>query len=238
MFDSLLTSQSLSRAFAIPTPLTTDISSNALAQLGMNSSWLRGAGAIDPTGMLARSMVQMIGNEAKQVVDQFAGRVPFADGQVTLDISTGLGKIQGTIEFGNGALVSNLNTPLGPYFSSIDFKEQDQIKFQVGQMTGVLNLNDGLVIVDLQPQKTGGEIAFPINALKGTVEFKDGQAIVNTDGFGTVAKIDLSALAQKTVTEALTNSETLPSIKGSVTSQLTAPTTAIPRNMDLSALLR
>jgi hypothetical protein len=227
MFDSLLTSQFSSRGLAL-SPLVTELPSIA-TRLDVAPLFGSGLGSIATDTRLFRSMAQIVSSEVKQVVNQFSGRVPFADGKLKLDIATGFGNIQGTIEFGNGALVSNLNTPLGAYFSSIDFKPQDQIKFQTGQTTGILNFNDGLVIVDLQPQVTGDEIAFPINVLTGAIEFKHGQAIVNTDGFGTVAKFDLSALAQRAVTDVLTDS-----FKKMATNNSTS---AIAPKIDFSALL-
>lgn len=157
----------------------------------------------DLTGTIAFS--QVIGNTVSEVVKSISGSVPFANGQLNIDVPTEMGEVKGTIEFGNGALVTNLATPTGNYFSSIDFKEQDQFKFNAGNIPGVVNFNDGLVVLALQPQIQGDKIAVPINAIRGTIAFKNGQATLSVPTpFGSFnTNFDLSALAAQTATNAL-----------------------------------
>ncbi len=133
-----------------------------------------------------------------RLVKEISGTVPFADGTIDVDLSTSAGAVQGSIEFGNGALVSNLTTPFGSYFSSIDFKSSDQYPFNFNGTPGIVNLDDGLVILDFQPEIQDDEIAIPINALSGNVTFNDGQAILNIPTpFGAFAtNFDLSALVK------------------------------------------
>ena len=194
--------------------LTTDMS-DALQQLHFQQlqgtlSFNQGAVASNlttPTGNLTGTIpfAQLASNIVSDLIKGISGSVPFSDGRLNIDTPTLFGEIKGSIEFGNGALVTNLATPLGSYFSSIDFKPQDQIKFKFGNVPGVVNFNDGLVILDLFPQTQGDEIAVPINALSGTVTLKNGQATLNIPTpFGAIAtNFDLSALATKTVTNGL-----------------------------------
>lgn len=141
----------------------------------------------------------------RNFVEGISGRVLFADGKIDLEIPTEFGDATGSIEFGNGALVTNLATPLGNYFSSLDFRDSDQLKFTFDNNSGVVNLNDGLVILDFQPQTPGDQIAIPINALSGSIAFTDGQATVNfPTPFGAVAtNLDLSSLATTATAELL-----------------------------------
>jgi hypothetical protein len=142
------------------------------------------------------------------LVKGLSGTVPFSDGKIDVDLPTSTGSVKGSIEFGNGALVSDLTTPFGNYFSSIDFKPSDQYAFNFNGTPGVVNLDDGLVILDFQPQTQNDEIAIPINALSGNVTFRSGQAALNIPTpFGAFAtNLDLSALVRPS---ALQGSETL-----------------------------
>jgi hypothetical protein len=142
------------------------------------------------------------------LVKGLSGTVPFADGKIDVNLPTSTGLVKGSIEFGNGALISNLTTPFGNYFSSIDFKPSDQYPFNFNGTPGVVNLDDGLVILDFQPQTQNDEIAIPINALSGNVTFNNGQALLNIPTpFGAFAtNLDLSALIRPS---ALQGSETL-----------------------------
>lgn len=193
---------------------TTDLSSS-LKRLQGDLTFERGIVTSDlttPNGALKGSFpfAQDAGRLISDFVKGISGRVPFSDGKIDVDISTLFGKVKGSIEFGNGALVTNLTTPLGSYFSSIDFKESDQLKSN-GDTPGVVNFNDGLVILDFQPQTPGDEIAIPINAISGNVTFKNGKATLNfPTPFGTIAtNFDLSALAATATTDALQGSGTV-----------------------------
>jgi hypothetical protein len=155
-----------------------------------------------------KGLAQDVIASISDLVKGLSGTVPFADGKIDVNLPTSTGSVKGSIEFGNGALVSNLTTPFGNYFSSIDFKPSDQYAFNFNGTPGVVNLDDGLVILDFQPQTQNDEIAIPINALSGNVTFKDGRAILNIPTpFGAFAtNLDLSALVRPI---ALQGSETL-----------------------------
>ncbi len=192
--------------------LTNDFSI-ALQQLQGTLSFNQGtvtSNLTTPTGNLTGTIA--FAQEASQVVSDLvkgiSGNVPFSDGNLDIDIPTLLGEVKGSIEFGNGALVTNLTTPMGSYFSSIDFKPQDQFKFKFGNTPGVVNFNDGLVILDLLPQTQGDEIAVPINALSGNIAFKNGTATLSipTPLGSSATNFDLSALATESVTNALNGS--------------------------------
>ncbi|MBE9009848.1 hypothetical protein IQ250_06480 [Pseudanabaenaceae cyanobacterium LEGE 13415] len=194
---------------------TSDLST-ALQQLEGTLTFDRGNVTSDlttPNGALTGTFpfAQSVSSFLDDIVRSFSGNVPFSDGRLNLDIPTPFGQIAGTIEFGNGALVSNLNTPLGSYFSSIDFREQDQIPFSFNGVPAVVNFNDGLVILDLFPQTQGDEIGIPINSLNGNIAFNNGQATLSIPTpFGSVAtNFDLSALVNETVTDALDGSGTV-----------------------------
>ncbi|BAU14868.1 hypothetical protein LEP3755_54230 [Leptolyngbya sp. NIES-3755] len=195
--------------------LTTDVST-ALQQLQGTLTFDRGSVTSDlttPSGTLTGTVpfAQSVSSFVDDIVRSFSGNVPFSDGKLNIDIPTPFGQIAGTIEFGNGALVSNLDTPLGSYFSSIDFREQDQFPFTFSGLPGVVNFNDGLVILDLVPQTQGEEIAVPINALSGNIAFNNGQATLSIPtplgSFST--NFDLSTLVAETVTDALNGSGTV-----------------------------
>lgn len=204
----------MNNTISIP-QVTTDVST-ALQQLQGTLTFDRGSATSDlttPTGTLTGTVpfAQSVSSFVDDIVRSFSGNVPFSGGKLNVDIPTPFGQIAGTIEFGNGALVSNLDTPLGSYFSSIDFREQDQIPFTFSGLPGVVNFNDGLVILDLVPQTQGEEIAVPINALSGNIAFNNGQATLSIPtplgSFGT--NFDLSALVSETVTNALSGSGTV-----------------------------
>jgi len=155
-----------------------------------------------PTGNLTGTitLAQVVNDIVNDALKSISGSIAFSDGKFDIDTSTLLGEVKGSIEFGNGALVTNLTTPLGYYFSSTDFKEQDQFKFNSGSVPGVVNFNDGVVILDPQPQSKGETIAFPLNAIRGNATFKNGQAtLILPTLFGSVAtNFDLSALVTGT----------------------------------------
>lgn len=223
---------------------TTELS-NSLKQLQGSLTFDQGIVTSDlttPTGDIEGSFpfAQDAGVLIRDFVKEISGRVPFADGQIEVDIPTLFGQVKGAIEFGNGALVTNLTTPLGSYFSSIDFKESDQIKFKFGNVPGVVNFNDGLVILDFQPQTPGDEIAIPINAISGDVIFKNGQATVSIPSpFGSIAaNFDLSALAATTTTDALQGSGTVKFTNGVAAIDVTGNLGTIQTKLDLPQLVQ
>lgn len=199
------------RTLSIP-QLTTEVST-ALQQLQGTLTFDQGnltSNLTTPTGTSTGTVpfAQEVSGFVDDIVRSFSGTVPFSGGKLNVDIPTPFGAVKGTIEFGNGALVSNLDTPLGSYFSSIDFSAQDQFPFTFSGLPGVVNFNDGLVVLDLVPQTQGEEIAVPINALSGNIAFSNGQATLSIPTpLGSFAtNFDLSALVAETVTDALSGS--------------------------------
>ncbi|MBD1844730.1 hypothetical protein H6F89_15260 [Cyanobacteria bacterium FACHB-63] len=185
----------------------------------------------DFTGTIA--FAETASNFVENAVKSISGSVPFSDGRLVIDIPS---VVNGTIEFGNGALVTNLSTPIGSYFSSIDLEEQ--VAFNFGSVPGVVNFDDGLVILDLQPQTQGGDIAAPINAISGTVVFNNGQATLNIPTpFGTLAtNFDLSALATEAVTDALNGSGTVTFNSGIATIDTTGGLGTVQTTLNLPQL--
>ncbi|MBD2078857.1 hypothetical protein [Leptolyngbya sp. FACHB-17] len=191
-------------------PFTNDVS-RSLQQLQGTLSFDQGTVISDlttPSGDLTGTIpfAETVSNFVENAVKSISGSIPFSDGRLVIDVPS---LANGTIEFGNGALVTNLSTPIGNYFSSIDLEEQ--VKFNAGSIPGVVNFDDGLVILDLQPQIQDEDIAIPINAISGTVAFNNGQATLNIPTpFGTLAtNFDLSALVTEAVTDALNGSGTV-----------------------------
>jgi hypothetical protein len=223
---------------------TTDLS-NSLTQLQGDLTFDQGivtSNLSTPSGDLTGSFpfAQGAAQLISEFVKGFVGTVPFSDGTIDIDIPTVLGQVKGSIEFGNGALVTNLATPFGGYFSSIDFKESDQYAFKFGNVPGVVNFNDGLVILDFQPQTPGNEIGIPINALSGNIAFKDGQATLNIPTpFGSFAtSFDLSAFAKTATTNALQGSGTVRFKDGVATIDTTGSLGTIQTTLNLPELVQ
>lgn len=221
---------------------TTDLS-NSLEQIQGNLTFSGGIVTSDlttPSGNFQGTVAfaQNAGTIASDIVKQISGNIPFSGGKLDVDVPTIFGEVKGTIEFGNGALVTNLATPTGTYFSTIDFSERAQYAFKFGNFPGVVNFNDGLVIVDLQPQTQGGEIAVPINALSGNVAFNNGQATVNIPTpFGAfAANIDLSTLANQAVTDALGGTGTVTFTNGVGTIAASGSLGSVQTTIDLPQL--
>ncbi|MCU0551086.1 MAG: hypothetical protein MUC48_17195 [Leptolyngbya sp. Prado105] len=221
--------------------LTTDLS-NSLKQLQGSLTFDGGIvtrSLITPTGNLTGSVAfaEEAAERIRNFVKGISGNVAFADGKIEVDIPTLFGQVKGAIEFGNGALVTNLTTPFGGYFSSIDFKESDQYQFNFGGFPGVVNFNDGLVILDFQPQTPDDEIAIPINALSGNIAFQDGQATLNLPTpFGSLAtRFDLSALVPS---DALRGSGTVKFNNGIASIDVSGGLGTINTTLDLPKLVQ
>ncbi|MDX2239144.1 MAG: hypothetical protein NW224_00495 [Leptolyngbyaceae cyanobacterium bins.302] len=120
----------------------------------------------------------LISNFVSDFLSTLDGTVPFANGQLAIDLPTPFGDVEGTIGFGSGALVVNLDTPFAPLNFSLDFPDDAQFTFPIPQLgtDAILNLATGQIEADLIPIFAGSELVIPINALTGNVTFADGIA--------------------------------------------------------------
>ncbi|MBD1824867.1 hypothetical protein H6F51_20570 [Cyanobacteria bacterium FACHB-DQ100] len=218
-------------------PVANDFSS-ALEQLQGTLSFDQGSVTSNLTTAIGGfigtiAFAETVSNFVENAVKSISGSIPFSDGRLVIDVPS---LANGTIEFGNGALVTNLSTPIRNYFSSIDLEEQ--VKFNAGSIPGVVNFDDGLVILDLQPQIQDEDIAIPINAISGTVVFNNGQATLNIPTpFGTLAtNFDLSALVTEAVTDALNGSGTVTFNNGIATIDTTGGLGTVRTRLNLPQL--
>ncbi|MEP0916240.1 hypothetical protein NC981_05375 [Leptolyngbya sp. DQ-M1] len=218
-------------------PVANDFSS-ALEQLQGTLSFDQGSVTSNLTTAIGGfigtiAFAETVSNFVENAVKSISGSIPFSDGRLVIDVPS---LANGTIEFGNGALVTNLSTPIRNYFSSIDLEEQ--VKFNAGSIPGVVNFDDGLVILDLQPQIQDEDIAIPINAISGTVVFNNGQATLNIPTpFGTLAtNFDLSALVTEAVTDALNGSGTVTFNNGIATIDTTGGLGTVRTTLNLPQL--
>lgn len=135
------------------------------------------------------------------------GTVPFANGQVAIDLPTPFGDVEGTIGFGSGALVVDLDTPFAPLNFSIDFPDDAQFAFPIPQLgtDAILNLAAGQIEADLIPLFGGSELVIPINALTGSVTFADGIAdLTLQSGLASVdTQFNFAAEVEETLLEVL-----------------------------------
>jgi hypothetical protein len=151
---------------------------------------------------------ELISNTVEGLVADLDGTIILQNGQFLIDLPTRLGAIQGTLDISSGKLVSDLTTPLGDLDFTIDFPESAQFDLPLGNgLSGVLNLDQGQIKVDLTALLPGAQITLPLSSISGTIALDQGQAIANlTTPVGNFpVSFDFAAEVGETLFDFLTN---------------------------------
>jgi hypothetical protein len=183
---------------------------------------------------------QTIGSFVSSFLKDLKGTVPFANGELQLDLPTPFGAVTGTLGFGSGRLVNDLNTPFGPLDFSLDYPPNTSFDFSINGIPASLNLNQGAIQIDLNPAVPGPEASIPLNALSGNFTFDQGIVIANlTTPFGNFSTpFDLAGEAGESITQFLTGvTGTLGIGNGSLTADLTTSQGSFQGSLNVSEIV-
>ena len=116
-------------------------------------------------------------------LSSFSGSFSFSNGEIAIATPTPLGDITGTIGFGTGALTVDIDTPFAPINFSIDFPADAQYAFPIPTLnsSAIVNLDTGVLDIDLSSFFPGANITLPLTLLSGEVGFSGGLANLSVD---------------------------------------------------------
>lgn len=198
-----------------------------LNQGGASGTIDLGDGSGERPGTL--DFANLLSTYAGDLLDDLDGTVPFQNGRILVDLPTPFGQVSGTLDFATGQLISDLTTPFGDVNFTIDFPEGTRFDLPLGNgISGVLDLDRGVVDVDLLPTLPGGTIVIPLTSFSGSVDFRANApdvlnvGLANSPILGTVSTtIDLAQEAETALSEFLTSvTGNLSVANGSLTANL------------------
>jgi hypothetical protein len=172
---------------------------------------------------------------------QLNGTIPFNGGVINIEnFATPLGTVAGTIGFANGQLSTNLITPFGNLQGSSAFGEDAKIPFSFNGLPGVVDFSTGQISADVLPGIPGGEVSIPFTSLAGTLTFNNGVASISVpSSLGNLATdFDFANFAVENVTRALQGNGTVTFTQGVTNIDVTGPLGTIQTSFDLPTIAR
>ncbi|MGI0495454.1 hypothetical protein ACN4EG_27065 [Alkalinema pantanalense CENA528] len=187
------------------------------------------------TGILNFS--DLISSTIVNLVNSLEGTVPFADGKVEVNTPTLVGPITGTIDFGRGAFVTDLQTPFGDLDLTIDFGDDAKIPVEVGGISGVVDLDQG--VVSLGSGGFLGNLKIPLTAFSGDFTFSQGNITLDIPTpFGDLTtSFATGAIVADKVKDALQGTGTIVFTNGVAAIDVTGALGTIKTSLDLPKLV-